>query len=258
MAGRFSFMSNSDTVAAPYSRLAAIYDYVMRHVDYVHWARYVLSLLARHKVTPNRVLDLACGTGSLAIEIYRRGFDVLGADGCREMVDVAVQKVRKLRYPISFYHRDLLDLGDLPACDAVLCLYDSINYLMSPEMMVQAFEEVHRAVTPSGVFVVDICTESNSMQYFSNMQSEDFGDGFSYLRHSYYEMGVQYNKFEIHFEDANEVVKELHQQRIYSLEKIGEIVDASPFEVVGAYGGFGYAPPTELSDRVHFVLKNKR
>ncbi len=252
-------MSNSNTTATPYTRLATIYDYAMRHVDYVHWARYVLSLLARHHAVPSRVLDLACGTGSLALELHRRGVDVLGADGCKEMMSVAVEKARKLNYPIPFYHRNLLNLDDLPACDAVLCLYDSINYLMSPEMVLQAFEEVHRVVTRNGVFVVDICTENNSRQYFSNMQSTEAGDGFSYLRHSYYKKreGVQYNKFEIHFEDTDEMVTELHQQRVYSLAMIEKIVAASPFEMVGAYGGFGYAPPTELSDRVHFVLKKR-
>ena len=30
--------------AEPYSKLATIYDHVMRHVDYVHWATYVESL----------------------------------------------------------------------------------------------------------------------------------------------------------------------------------------------------------------------
>lgn len=252
-------MANSKTTAPPYTRLASIYDYVMRHVDYVHWARYVLSLLARHDVVPRRVLDLACGTGSLAMELHRRGVDVLGADGCKEMMGVAVEKARKARYPIRFFHRNLLELGDLPACDVVLCLYDSINYLTSPDSVQRAFEEVHRVVTRDGVFVVDICTESNSMQYFSNMQSTDIGEGFSYLRHSYYEAAeeMQYNRFEIHFQDTDERVTELHQQRIYSLAKIEEIVAASPFEMAGAYGGYGYAPPTELSDRVHFVLKNK-
>ena len=252
-------MANSKTTATPYTRLATIYDYVMRHVDYVHWARYVLSLLARHDVAPRRVLDLACGTGSLAMELHRRGVEVLGADGCKAMMTVAVQKARKARYPIRFFHRNLLELGDLPACDVALCLYDSINYLTSPDSVQRAFEEVDRVVTPKGIFVVDICTESNSKQHFSNMKSTDVGEGFSYLRHSYYKKreGVQYNRFEIHFEDTDERVTELHRQRIYSLAKIAEIVAASPFEMLGAYGGFGYAPPTELSDRVHFVLKKR-
>ena len=239
----------------PYSRLAEIYDYVMRHVDYVHWAHYASSLFARHEVEPERVLDLACGTGSLAIELHQRGFAVEGADGCREMVDIAAAKVRKLGYPISFYHRNLLDLGDLQACDAVLCMYDSINYMMSSDAMAQVFAEVHGVVRSGGIFIVDVCTESNSIQHFSDMTEEDSGDGFFYTRHSYYDDGVQFNKFEIHFEETGEVVEELHRQRIYPLKKIEEILEASPFEIVGAYGGFGYAPPTELSDRVHFVLR---
>jgi len=221
----------------------------------VHWANYVSSLLVRHKVSPDRVLDLACGTGSLAIEMYRRGFDVLGVDGCKEMVDVAVEKVNALQYPIVFHHRNLLDLGDLPVCGSLFCLYDSINYLMSLELMSQALEEAYRVVAPGGLFVIDVCTESNSIQHFSDMKEEDSGDGFSYVRHSYYDNDVQYNKFHIHFEASEERVEEVHKQRIYPLMTVEEILMASPFELVGAYGGFGYAPPTELSDRVHFVLR---
>ena len=246
----------SEYTVAPYSRLAEIYDHVMRHVDYVHWAHYATSLFARHKVDPNHIVDLACGTGSLAIELHRRGFEVVGADGCGEMIDIAKQKVLDLQYPISFYHRNLLDLGDLSLCDAALCLYDSINYLMSPEMIAQALEEAYSIVKPGGVFVLDVCTESNSIQHFSDMKEEDSGNGFTYTRHSYYEEGVQYNKFDIHFEASDEIIQEVHQQRIYPLSVIEEVLHASPFEVVGAYGGFGYAPPTELSDRVHFVLQN--
>ncbi|MDP6037843.1 MAG: class I SAM-dependent methyltransferase [Candidatus Latescibacteria bacterium] len=242
---------------APYSRLAEIYDHVMRHVDYVHWAHYVSSLFARHDVVPERVMDLACGTGSLAIEMHKRGFAVCGADGCREMVEIAEKKVLKSGHPISFYHRNLLDLADLQTYDAVLCLYDSINYMMSSEAIEQVLEEVYSIVIPGGIFVLDVCTESNSIQHFSDMTEEDAGDGFFYTRHSYFDDGVQFNKFEIHFEDTGEVVEELHRQRIYPLEKVEDILEASLFEVVGAYGGFGYGAPTELSDRVHFVLRTK-
>lgn len=241
--------------ALPYSRLAEIYDHVMRHVDYAHWASYVTSLFKRHKMKPESIFDLACGTGSLAMELHRRGYAVAGADGCREMLVVGETKVQKLNYPIAFYHRNLLSLHDLPPSDAVLCLYDSINYMMSLDDMAQAFQEVRQVVAPGGLFVFDICTENNSLKHFSDMTEEDSGEGFSYIRHSYYEDGVQFNKFNILFETTGEMVEEIHQQRIYPLKDVEAVLDASPFEVIGAYGGFGYAAPTELSDRVHFVLK---
>jgi ubiquinone/menaquinone biosynthesis C-methylase UbiE len=239
----------------PYSRLAEIYDHVMRHVDYVHWASYVESLFDRHLATPKSVLDLACGTGSLAIELHRRGYEVSGADGCLEMLEVGRKKVAALNYPISFYHRNLIDLHDLPTFDAVLCLYDSINYMMTLDDMEKAFEMMKKVIKPGGIVIFDVCTESNSLEHFNDMKERDAGDGFWYVRHSYYKDGVQFNKFDIHFEIDDARVQEVHQQRIYPLSDVQSVLASSGFEIEGAYSGFGYSPPNELSDRVHFVLR---
>jgi ubiquinone/menaquinone biosynthesis C-methylase UbiE len=259
-AGHFSFFAmfkkrHPAESVLPYSRLAEIYDHVMRHVDYVHWASYVESLFNRHLSLPEQVLDLACGTGSLAIELHRRGYEVSGADGCLEMLSEGRKKASNLGYPISFFHRNLLDLHDMPTFDAVLCLYDSINYMMTLEDMATAFEMVGKVIKPGGLFVFDACTESNSLQHFNDMKEEDIGDGFSYVRHSYFKAGIQFNQFDIHFEAEDERAQEVHQQRIYALSDIKAVLEASPFEVEGIYSGFGFSSPSELSDRVHFVLR---
>ena len=47
----------------PYSRLAGIYDYVMRHVDYVHGADYVESVFQKHDLSP---VSLSKGPGQLS------------------------------------------------------------------------------------------------------------------------------------------------------------------------------------------------
>jgi len=240
---------------APYSRLASIYDYVMRHVDYVHWADYMALLFTRHELAPDRVLDLACGTGSLALEFRRRGYRIAGADGCQDMLRVAEEKSRKAGYDIPFFHRNLLDLNGLPRSEGVLCLYDSLNYLMTLEDISTVLREAWEVVAPGGVFIFDVCTETNSLRYFRDMKEKDRGEGFSYTRHSFYEDGVQFNRFEIHFEDTQEVVCELHQQRIYPLSEIERVIADSPFEQKDAYDGFGLTRPGETSDRVHFVLR---
>ena len=241
--------------ADPYSRLASIYDYVMRHVDYVHWADYVESLAERHGPTPTRVLDLACGTGTLALELGKRGYDVSGADGSAAMLGVAREKAEAIGSDIPFHHRDLLWLRDLPRFQWVLCLYDSINYLMSLDDVSRALEEMHGVVEPGGLLVFDVCTESNSLRYFRDMTDRDQGKGFSYIRRSTYHDGIQYNRFDIHFDTHPEDVCEVHKQRIYPLSEIEEILAACPFGVEGRYDGFGFSPPDERSDRVHFVLR---
>ena len=65
-----------------YDGLAAIYDYVMRHVDYVAWANYIHSLLQRHGHHVHRLVELACGTGNATFELQRLGYDIAGYDAC--------------------------------------------------------------------------------------------------------------------------------------------------------------------------------
>ncbi len=240
---------------APYGRLAGIYDYVMRHVDYVHWADYVESVFERHALSPVRMLDLACGTGSLAIELRRRAYDTSGADASSDMLAVAKDKVRAAGYDISLHHCDFLNLGDLPRFDAVVCLYDSLNYLMSIEEVGAAFRGIHAILEPKGVFVFDVCTETNSVRYFRDMTDRDGEEGFKYIRRSMFKDGVQYNRFEISFSDSGETYLEEHRQRIYSLKDVRRAIEDSPFTQLGAYHGFGFNPASEQSDRVHFVLQ---
>jgi ubiquinone/menaquinone biosynthesis C-methylase UbiE len=239
----------------PYTKLATIYDHVMRHVDYAHWTDYVETLFHQHRTYPGRLLDLACGTGSLALELCKRGYGVAGADASRSMVEVAEEKARAGGYDIAFHQKDLLDLSGLPRSDAVLCLYDSINYLMRVEEVAAALEQVRRVAVPGGVFIFDICTECNSLRHFQDMTDRDRGDGFSYTRHSYYDSGIQFNRFSIRVGATGELYHELHRQRIYPLADVERVLEASPFQVEGAYDGFSLLPATEESDRVHFVLR---
>ncbi len=240
---------------SPYSSLASIYDYVMRHVDYVHWADHVEALLVRHNLLPSLLIDVACGTGSLAIELAKRGYRLNGADVCDEMLDIARAKVLDGGYDIGLYHRSFLELEGLGRHDCAVSLYDSVNYLMSIEQVGEMFDNVHGILHPGGLYIFDVCTETNSIRHFRDMRERERGNGFSYTRHSYYKEGVQFNDFKLTFDEPKRVIRELHQQRIYPLWEIEQAIEASPFNLEAAYDGFSFNDPSEESDRVHFVLR---
>ncbi len=239
----------------PYRGLASIYDHVMQHVDYVGWADYIESVFEKHRWHPARLLDLSCGTGTFVILLDGRGYRVAGADASADMLHVARGKAKRAGLDIPFFCRDLRQLGGLPKFEAVVCLYDSINYLMTLEDVAKALEEVESVLEPGGLFVFDICTETNSLTHFRDMTDRGRGDGFFYTRHSYYEHGIQFNRFEIQFSDSTEVLSEVHKQRIYSISDIRNTLNGSAFQVEGVYDGFGFSSPTDLTDRLHFVLR---
>jgi SAM-dependent methyltransferase len=242
--------------ARPYEGLAAIYDHVMRHVDYVHWAQHVQSLLRRHSGDVDHVLELACGTGNVAAALAKLGYSVSGYDASTEMIAVAQSKAPAFEGKLDFGVRDLRDLSDVGSYDGAICLYDSFNYLLELSDVSLALDQVYDVLTPGGVFIFDVCTERNSVQHFRDVRDTEQGPGFNYSRHSYYDADehLQFNRFEIRLEDGSSR-QESHVQRIYPHDKLVGCVRASRFVLLEALDGFSLRPGSERSDRVHFVLR---
>ena len=64
-----------------YEALAGYYDELTEDVVYNKRADFIEKLMGRSRIPVRTVLDLACGTGSLTLELYKRGVDIYGIDG---------------------------------------------------------------------------------------------------------------------------------------------------------------------------------
>ena len=76
---------------------------------------------------PRSVLDGGCGTGRVAIELDRRGLDVVGTDLDQDMIDLARSKAPQL----TWVHADLSKLDLQTRFDAVVLAGNVIPYVAS-------------------------------------------------------------------------------------------------------------------------------
>ena len=111
-----------------------------------------LDLLTRASPVPgDHVLDVACGTGSVAIGAARAvgpGGRVLGIDLSGQMVEAARQRGKELQMAnVKFSRMDAetLDLPDV-SFDVVLCAL-GLMYMPNPD---QALREMRRVLRPGG------------------------------------------------------------------------------------------------------------
>ncbi len=252
-----SIKSRKKVDCEPYSRLAEIYDFVMSHLDYKRWTDYIESVFSHFDLNPSDILDVACGTGTMALELHSRGYNTSGIDESWSMVEVARVKSQKAGVQIDLSCGDIRDLKKCRSFEAVLCLYDSLNYLMEIEEVKKALKSIRQILDPAGIFIFDICMERNSLLYFRDYTSKGKGDGFSYSRHSFYdpETKIQNNHFKIGFDRSDETFVEMHRQRIYSKDEIEKAVRESEFDILGIFDDFSLRPASKNSDRIHFVLR---
>ncbi len=241
----------------PYDKLALYYDAVMEHVDYDTWAKYAVNLHRLFRMNLSEVTDLACGTGTLALKLAEWGLNVVGVDGDPRMIDVARAKHLPNGRQARFYVGDLRDKLPEYDQDLVLCLYDSMNYLLDAAHVVQFFRRVRPALRDEGLFIVDCSTESNSLTHFSNMDQTERLKGVVVSRRAWYDPAerIQNNSFEIYPKGENTVYLEHHQQRIWRVNDIVEMLQQAGFKCLAKYDGYTFKQGGERSDRVHFVAK---
>src|SRR5690625_7943409 len=116
----------------PYTVLAAGYDFVMEHVDYEAWADYIHELITTHHDSPDKLAELGCGSGSLAVALHRYGYtDYLATDVSNAMLDGARRTAETTNAGIRFAHADVSSFRVLRSGDVLLLLYDGMNYVIA-------------------------------------------------------------------------------------------------------------------------------
>ncbi len=249
-------MTSSLSPVPPYDVLAVGYDLVMAHVDYASWAEHVEELFARHDASPRTILELGCGTGSLALELQPRGpYAYLATDGAGRMVQVARRKAALDKGSVTFAQADFTDFSVQEPVDAVLLLYDGLNYLLGTKQIRVMLRCVWHALTPGGIFIFDQSTPVNSEKNRDYFDDSGEQDGFRYERHSQYdaEQSLHTTTFRL-FVQNKEYVEE-HVQRAYTMTEVLACIDNSSFVVEGAYHGFSFDPASDASERIHWVLR---
>lgn len=242
----------------PYEKLAGIYDFVMNHVNYAVWTDYVTELLKKACVPGPTLFDISCGTGNFAFQLLEWGYRYFGMDYSAAMIVQARKKMALRQIYFPAWVGDMQNFSIKEPVDAVLCLYDSINYLTEGQHWQRTLRSVSSVLKPNGIFIFDITTIQNSLAAFRDLKIREDGPDFSYDRKSYYDRSrrIQWTEFWIRFDaDAEKLFYEKHFQQVYPVQKVVDFIRASDFNLLGYYSDFTLDPGSESANRVHFVLQ---
>lgn len=249
----------------PYSALAEIYDSVMQDVDYETWADYIDEIIMHHHPEARDLLELACGTGTMALSLEELGFfNITATDGAAEMVKTAQKKGDKVNSEIDFQVVDFLDIRLDKKFDVVFMVFDSVNYLLKNDKIEKLFKQVSGVLKSNGIFIFDFTTPRNSRHAIKvlNNNSRRVNASTRFHRESTYnaKQRIHTNRFLIEKTDVEgigkkEMIEETHHQKIYTFEEMLSITEKSGFDLLQAYDGFELKPAHEKSLRITMVLQ---
>ena len=141
-----------------YHALAASYDRLTNDISYEDTVAFYRQILDREQLSVRTAVDLACGTGSVALLLARMGLQVIGVDMSEEMLCVAQQKAQSLENPPLFVCQRLEQLQLARGVDLAVCALDSMNYITDPACCREAIGRIYRVLNPGGCFIFDVNT----------------------------------------------------------------------------------------------------
>lgn len=238
-----------------YSFFARYYDSLTSNVDYPSIAKAIDGYVSERKPASNILVDVACGTGSLCVELSKLGYDVIGTDSSCEMLSEAVKKAYDGEKPILFLNQSMDELDLYGTVGIAVCTLDSINHVTNSAQIDTAFSKISLFLEKDGLFIFDVnslykhnviladntyvydcedvyCVWQNSTENGKTTISLDFfeSDGDAYYRSS---------------ESFCEVA--------YSMQEIEQLLAKNGLKVIAKYDDYTNNPLKEDTQRIVYV-----
>ena len=244
-----------------YEALAASYDRLTNDVDYRQTVEFYKQIMAREGCAPRTAVDLACGTGSVALLLAQDGLDVTGVDMSEEMLTVASQKTQGLERPPVFVCQRLQELRMSRGVDLAVCALDSLDYILDPADCREAIRRAYKVLNPGGIFIFDVNTPEKLRAMDGQVFLDEDDDVYCVWRGEFdegsnicsYGMDLFQRQGQVWYRSFEE-----HQEYAYSQAQLTEFLKDAGFMGIKVYGDRRFEAPCPGEQRIYFSARKGR
>ena len=243
-----------------YAILASYYDRIMEDIDYEAWCDFYEACFSENGISPKKILDLACGTGSITVPLAKRGYSMTGIDLSSEMLALAQDKCDAAGVRIRFSEQNIALFQAGSRFDAMICSFDGINYLTSPRDVQSCFSCVSEMLSDNGIFIFDISTPYKYENILAdNAFVYEYDDLFlSWQNYFDKRSGLCdfYLTFFVKTENGNwKRYDETQCQRKYTPLRLEKMLAEAGMTVIKTVADTDFSPLGDDSDRCFFICK---
>ena len=241
-----------------YHDLAFSYDRLTNDVDYSAVVDFYFQILEKEELLPRTAADLACGTGSVAALLAKRGLQVTAVDMSEEMLCVAAQKTQTLSNPPQYVCQRLQELNLPKGVDLAVCALDSIDYITDPEQCQEAIKRIYKVLNPGGCFIFDVNTPEKLRAMDGQVFLDEDDDVYCVWRGAFdedtnicsYGMDLFQRKGNVWTRSFEE-----HCEYAYSSEQLIQYLRAAGFTHIAVYADRKFEKPAAGEQRIYLKAR---
>lgn len=241
-----------------YQEFALIYDHLMQEIPYAKYIDFLIEALGDLK--GRSILDVGCGTGTLALALAKKGAKVTGIDLSHEMIEIAIKRAEDAHLLIEWKQQNMMDMMSDHLFDAVVITIDSLNYLQDEAALRQTLRHVYDVLTPGGILLFDV----HSLYKMAVLLEEapfTYDDGeVTYLwetteGNAPFSVRSRLIFFVQEDQQRYRRFEELHEQRTFPIPEYVNFLMEAGFSVERVFADWDGEAPSEESERIFFQVR---
>ena len=241
-----------------YEDFALVYDRFMDETPYEEWCQFVVGRLKQDQITDGILLDLGCGTGSMTELLAKQGYDMIGVDLSDSMLDIAMEKRAQSGHNILYLQQDMREFELYGTVAAVVCVCDSLNYLLEEEDLAEVFSLVHNYLDQNGVFIFDMNTIHKYRDLIGDATICENREEGSFIWENYFDEESSINEYALTLFVKQENglfarFEEFHYQRAYELQRVTALLEQAGLTLKAVCAEGTTDPADENCERAYFV-----
>lgn len=221
-----------------YEAFSRFYDKLTGNVNYEARAEYYHKLLKDNGVNKGILLDAGCGTGSVSVEMAKKGYEVIGIDTSIGMLMKAREKVSESGEDVLLLNQSMTSLDLYGTVDSAISILDCINHLDSKEDVQKAFNSISLFMIPGGIFAFDVNTVYKHREVLGNNTFVyDTEDVYCVWQNESEENKINIALDFFYTENDEEYYRDFESfsEIAYPLEEIKDMLKKAGFEVLHIY-----------------------
>lgn len=241
-----------------YHVMAQYYDRLMGENKYIGWKSLITEVVDEYQIPKGLSLDVACGTGNISKILIDLGFKVRGVDFSAEMISIAQQKFPAEKF-ICADSRNFEFSSEQGTIDFAVSFYDSLNYLLTDDAILDTFKSVNASLKPEAIFLFDMNPMGHIeiAQKFKPRVFEE-GDFYTVFRFGgedrFWTLNIDF--FIKESGDHYRLITEKHTERGYNEDHIRPLLEQAGFKLLEVKKEYKiYEDNKEHLSRLYFVAQ---
>ncbi|PWM39364.1 MAG: SAM-dependent methyltransferase [Clostridiales bacterium] len=231
--------------------------------DYGRIVGFIHENLQKYCGEGSLICDVGCGSGTVALKLLKKGYDLIGIDGSPEMLNEAIQKKDCLPQSdrILFLCQELPDFELFGTVDAIISTLDTLNYLTDEQQLHRLFYWFYNYLNPNGILIFDLNTLHKYRDVLDNNCDIFEEDGVFLNWRSQFDGMICSHSLTIFEKMPNGFYQrndEEQFQRYYSMEEITAMLERYHFELLDICDCYSKSRPNDQSERLTFVARCKK